>query len=138
MLSVPGWGTRAALGTLVEGHDGCWLYPARGSGVWLNVGATRVDTYKYYRPHEEPRLVRAAAEARLSSVQFLANSAGTFAEMVLTCPACVQTRSARNAAAALGACLPPGVEVRSGASHEHPCVCDERLGVLNCIGQARP
>lgn len=139
LLRVPGWGAR---GTLAEGHEGCWLYPAKGSGVFVNVGVTRVDAYKYYRPHEEPRLVRAAAESRLTSIQFLSNSAGTFAEMVLTVPACVRQRSAApdnttTDVEALGTCLPPEVELRSGAAHERPCACDDSLGVLNC-GTGRP
>jgi len=128
---------------------GCWFYPAVGSGVWVNVGSTRVWPSRTEairsaigrdrRPgrssiEKETAIVRNAVDEGRQSVQLLNSVAGVFtqngaplSELILMYDACM-----RGAQQLLTACVPAVVPLRGGFRADRPCECDLQQPVLNC------
>ena len=163
-LSTGGWREVIRRNHLPEREGthgyGCWLWPATGSGIWVNLGRTLVV---HRKDVAEATLARAwwanssidhnaslplmrriraqegftvqAGDLGYDSVQVQYNfggHAGKWAEIVLTSPPCMHGRRA------LRTCLPPLIEVRAGWGAEIPCTCDDELPLLNCKEALRP
>lgn len=125
---------------------GCWLYPARGTGVWVYVGSSLVwPTWKtahttarqvtnFKQPVTSDELFARIAAARgFDSFQIVHSHGRTWGwlslgethpahELVLVGhPSCMQSTVRLRSG-----CLPEGVELRTGPNASVPCVCDGR------------
>jgi hypothetical protein len=125
-----------------------YFWEARGSGVWLSLGSTRA-----YEGHADPgRIVAREAVARqLDTVQFPISGYFPAYKMEnnrFEIAALAQSGAARTNASSHAAhlrykdgpvtqaimCPMRGgiAPYRAGWRHELPCVCDERLPIVNC------
>ena len=133
---------------------GCWLYPARGTGVWVYAGSSLVwPTWKsahttvrqvtnYQQPVKSDELfARTAASRGFDSFQIVRSHGRTWGwmavgethpahELVLVGhPSCM-----RSTARLRSGCLPQDVELRTGPNASVPCVCDGRTDApLRCV-----
>ena len=134
--------------------DGCWLFPAVGSGVWLSTGArtlsvsslaalrlarfggsprgVRQDGVRYPPDFRYAREVRRRGYATLQILRGNAMPLGVrthpTSELVLATDRCMDALAPLPAG-----CLPDGVQLRAGDGM-HSCVCNRSLEVLNCVG----
>ena len=129
-----------------EGTDdyGCWFYTAVGSGVWINVGRTRLWASRREALRRvdgpsssfegETALAKGTAADGLDSCQLLESNAGVFSqngaplqELLVTRDECM-----RGAEPLPSACIPDSVPTRGGVAADLPCECDPDVPVLNC------
>ena len=118
---------------------GCWLFPARGSGVFVNVGRTLVvstrrdahtalgipcsrSNFGCYHPGDKLYCTRAMARG-YDSIQIMRGRGGLRRAELLLCTGCT-------AEPVRGACLP--VETRTGTHAQAPCKCDPSRPIINC------
>lgn len=123
-------------------HYGAWFFYARGGGIWYNMGKTIAFTdhgnaYKKFGAHGNEDMCKKGASAGYDTIQFLAHSDGEFQcrgnkgtptlnyELVSTklkgMYACASSDGKSNL-------------LRSGWMGSKPCVCNEKVGKLNCAG----
>jgi len=133
------------------GNYGCWFYPARGSGIFVNVGNSLRTRSKLEAaaqlgtpPHDEflPNATRARGFDSLqilhggpqyggSNFRYHESTMPTF-ELVLTFPGCVTLGSWKKWTNLTGPCVP--VATRSGWNASRPCHCDPAASpLLNCL-----
>ena len=148
---------------LEGGYYGCWFWPVRGSGMFVNVGRSLHAVNKAAAalelgtpPHDE-YFANATAARGFASLQvrsgawqyggsrprFHGRTAPGF-ELILTGPGCVVApeqaavkdavgRAAKNLT---GPCAP--VPLRAGWAASRPCACDNSASpLLNCLGTHR-
>lgn len=132
------------------GDYGCWLYPARGTGVWVHTGRSAVwSTWGHAwatvlqatgtRTHDDAPFARTAASKGYDSFQILRSHGRAWGwvelgetapthELVLATAPCM-----RRKARLPSGCVP--VEVRTGPNASLPCGCDgTSYALLNCAG----
>jgi len=117
--------------------QGCFMRPAVGSGIWINLGVTEV-VRKLQRPGEQWPVVSTVMQAAQRGVDTLQWG---FGDRVMDeqgenwPPLLVRITGCMGRSAGIGTCLPDEglpTGTRSGW-HDQPCTCDESAGVLNCV-----
>lgn len=111
------------------GHlfTGTWYYAARGTGVFLNVGRTRVLRSRHPSHAEQQRIIKRALVRGYDTVQFAWVWRWGAHEIVDLRAAARSNRGSTCAAA---------IHLRAGAWAERACNCSEEQQLLNC-GEAR-
>lgn len=117
---------------------GCWFYLSKGSGIYLNLGRTKVITsrsvlWRYFSELTETNCLRSdhastchdkylcslAVKHGFDSVQVVEQ------HEIIICAGCGETELVH-------ACPPAAVELRSGISASQPCNCSDEHLILNC------
>lgn len=120
--------------------QGCFMRPAVGSGIWINVGVTEV-IHKLQRPGDRWPAVSAVVEAAQRGVDTLQwgfgdkvgdGSGANWPPLLVRITGCV------GRSAGIATCLPndghhPLVTSTRSGWHDQPCACDESTGILNCV-----
>ena len=121
---------------------GCFMRPAVGSGIWINLGVTQVMRQLQRPGVKWPAAsnVMEAAQRGVDTLQF------EFGDRVIGengeddwPPLLVRVAGCVGRSAGIATCLPDEGDLvtstRSGW-HDQPCACDESAGVLNCVRPA--
>lgn len=117
---------------------GCWFYLSKGSGIYLNLGRTKVITsrsvlWRYFSELTETNCLRSehasnchdkylcslAVRHGFDSVQVVEQ------HEIIICTGCGKR-------ALVHACPPAAVELRSGINASQPCNCSDEHLILNC------
>jgi hypothetical protein len=117
---------------------GCWFYLSKGSGIYLNLGRTKVITsrsvlWRYFSELTETNCLRSehastchdkylcslAVQHGFDSVQVVEQ------HEIIICTGCGKTELVH-------ACPPAVVELRSGINASQPCNCSDEHLILNC------
>ena len=135
-----------------EGRNGygCWFWAARGSGVWINVGANRLAfndrpaaQQAGMPPGDADRLYARAILARnATTMQITHSNTAIFGgrqtrppwELILAAPGCMEGNVIPDA------CPPDTVELRGGLTASRPCTCQgsgslgsDKSDIINCV-----
>ena len=112
---------------------GCWMRPAKGSGVWLNTGRTR-QQFKFPEKTSEVQIAvyNAAAAGGLDTIQYAFGDAWVMQKTEFP-PLLVRTGAdCFGRSKGLITCLSAHT-LRAGW-HDLPCKCDEEMNIMNCLG----
>lgn len=107
---------------------GCWFFPAKGAGKFVNIGRTLVFNSKWeaLSNHRDlavrDSMCRLAKASGFRSVQFVSGFNSMF-ELIICSEECTTEKL-------FSAC--PPVELRTGLDHDIPCKCDDRMLIMNC------
>ena len=133
------------------GHYGCWFWPLRGSGMFVNVGRSLRSGNKHHlaallqTPHHDRFLPNATAARGYDSFQvwrggpqyggsnarFHVTTVPAF-ELVLTGPGCVDVAPQSAKQNIHGPCVP--TPIRAGWNASRSCDCDaDASPLLNCL-----
>ena len=125
-------------------YYGCWMWNARGSGIYINTRKTlffnsRYIAAKYFTKmfsysHHDITFANATRRLGYSSLQILHGSPELFnkrfrhqlRELIIVYDGCYSSQFV------LGSC-PSNVLLRSGWNASRPCVCNSSQPVINCI-----
>ena len=109
-----------------RGSTAVWYFAARGTGVWLGVGASTEVVGGADAAWREPA---ALLRARAAGVSTLQAPSSLRANMALERFEVVDLRSGDREATACA-----GEYLAGAAAALRPCACEERLGYANCGG----
>jgi hypothetical protein len=130
------------------GHYGCWMWPASGSGIFVNTRRTlfyssrraagRNFSKLFNYTHHDATFANATRRFGYDSLQVLLGSAELFGrkfahqlrELVVAYGECHSGRLVT------GPCL-PGVPLRTGWNASRACACDPQQPVINCNATQR-